>query len=152
MIRKITSILAVALLFLGLGGIATASVAAKTSAAPAPAYGVCINVKGGVRVLEPMALGRSRHGMCRSTERKLTIPSVAGLPKVVAGKSAYEIWVTVPANVGKTETDFLASLKGKDTSLPAKFQIKFGGQVAVCTKGADAAGGIPAFECAPPAS
>lgn len=30
------------------------------------------------------------------------------------GKSAYEIWVAIPANAGKTEAEFLASLKGAD--------------------------------------
>lgn len=150
MFKKISAILAVVLLCVAGAGLA----AAATAAEPAKVYGICITSKGAVRVLEAKSLTKSRYGKCKSSERKLLVPSIDGVPKAINGRSAYQIWAAQPGNAGKTEAQFLASLKGadgKDASLPAKVQFKMGATVAVCVKGADVAG-IPAYECAPPAS
>lgn len=143
----ITAAVAVVLAF------SVASVAATVSAEPAKTYGICVTSKGAVRVLETKALAKSRYGKCKTGERKLLVPSIDGVPKAINGKSAYQIWLAVPANVGKSEAQFLASLKGadgKDASLPATVQFKRGTAVEVCVKKADVAGS-PAYECAPPA-
>lgn len=152
MIRKIATLITAAVFgVLALGAVATAS---AVTAEPAKVYGVCISkTTGATRVLEAKALSKSRYGKCKSTERKTLVPSVDGVPKAVNGKSAYELWIAQAGNAGKTLDQFLASLKGKDgvdTALPAKVQFKFGADVAVCTKGADATGGVPAYDCVKP--
>ncbi|MEU4226232.1 hypothetical protein AB0F17_18190 [Nonomuraea sp. NPDC026600] len=150
MVKKFAALItAVVFGVLALGAVATASAVT----APVKAYGICIAKTGAVRVLEAKALSKSRYGKCKTGEQRVLVPSVDGVPKAINGKSAYELWVAQPGNAGKTVADFLASLKGadgKDTSLPAKVQFKFDGVTAVCTKGADTAAGIPAYDCVKP--
>ncbi len=45
-------------------------------------------------------------------EQKLT-EIAAGGELSLAGKSAYESWLELPGNAGKSETEFIASLKGE---------------------------------------
>lgn len=152
MIRKFATLVtaAIAVVF----AFSVAGAAAAVTAAPVKAYGVCVNkVKKTWRPLEPGNLAKSRYGNCAKGESKILVPSVDGVPKAINGKSAYQIWLAQTGNAGKTEAQFLASLKGadgKDTSMPAKVQFKFGADVAVCTKGADTAAGIPAYDCVKP--
>lgn len=75
--RKILAIVAVALLALATVG---AAVAAAAPVEPAKAYGVCVHKSTGVpRVLERNNLAKSVHGKCKSSERRITLPSVTGL-------------------------------------------------------------------------
>lgn len=117
-----SAVLSTALLLgLAVGGTATASAAAPK---PPKAYGVCANVKtGALRLLEPNRLRKSQHGHCKSGEKKILLPTRHAIP-------------TVP-----TTADLL----------PAKFQVKLGGTIGVCVKGADAATGVPSYECTAPA-
>lgn len=150
MFKKIATLTAVAAL--AITGVGVASAATSSAPQPAKSYGLCINSKGGVRVLEARNLIASKYGKCKAGERKLLLPSIDGVPKAINGKSAYEIWVAQTANVGKTEAQFLESLKGKDATLPAKVQFKFGTTTAVCMRGTDTTAGVPAYDCVPPTS
>lgn len=75
--RKFFAVVAAALLGLAVvGPVAATALAAE----PAPAYGLCVNKNTGlVRALERNNLASSRNGKCRTTERKITVPSVTGL-------------------------------------------------------------------------
>lgn len=116
MLKKIASIAAVGIVVLGGSGLAAASTAAKE---PAKSYGVCINKKSGaVRVLEAKNLAKSRYGKCRSSEKRVLLPGVDGVPPAF--------------------------------KMPAKMQFTFEGVTAVCTRGSDAAAGVPAYACVKP--
>lgn len=82
--RKFIAVLAAALLALAV----VAPVAATALAAePAPAYGLCVNKNTGLtRVLERNNLASSKDGKCRTTERKITLPSIAGGPSKLVFK------------------------------------------------------------------
>jgi hypothetical protein len=114
--KKIAPLAATAVLLLGGAGVAAASVAAKE---PAKSYGVCVNkTSGAVRVLEAKNLAKSKHGKCRTGERRVLLPGVDGVPPAF--------------------------------KLPAKMQFSFEGVTAVCTRGTDAAAGVPAYACVKP--
>lgn len=108
MLKKIAPIAGLAAVLVAGAGVATASTAAE----PAKTYGVCVSSKGAVRVLEAKALSKSRYGKCKTGEKKLLVPSIDGVPKAINGKSAYQIWLAQTGNAGKTEAQFLESLKG----------------------------------------
>jgi hypothetical protein len=64
-------------------GVLAVPAASATTTEPAKAYGVCISKStGAMRVLERTNLDRSRYGKCKTTETKLTLPSISGLPKL----------------------------------------------------------------------
>ncbi|MFI6904900.1 hypothetical protein ACIBKY_26805 [Nonomuraea sp. NPDC050394] len=115
MFKKIAPIAALALILAGGTGLAAASVTAKE---PAKTYGLCISPKGAVRVLEAKNLPKSRHGKCKSGERKVLVPSIDGVPPAF--------------------------------KMPAKMHFTFEGVTAICTRGTDAAVGVPAYACARP--
>ncbi|MGW4641790.1 hypothetical protein ACWEN6_24950 [Sphaerisporangium sp. NPDC004334] len=55
--------------------------AAATATEPAKAYGGCVSKSTGyLRVLERNNLAKSSAGACKSTERRITLPSVTGVP------------------------------------------------------------------------
>jgi hypothetical protein len=77
---------------------------------------------GYLRILERNNLAKSAVGKCKSTERRITVPSTSGLikgDKGATGASAYEVWRDFKAadgtqpNKTKTQADYLASLKGE---------------------------------------
>lgn len=73
--RRFLIIAAALLLGVGLSASAVATVAE-----PAGKYGLCVNKKTGlVRALERTALQNSWKGKCRTTETKVTVPSVTGI-------------------------------------------------------------------------
>src|SRR5689334_12238816 len=104
------------------GGITFAAVQSASAAPVKPKQvGACASkTTGALRLLEPNRLAKSQYGKCRSTEKKVPLPTTYAPVKVV--------------------------------ELPAKFQVKFGTTVAVCTKGADVpatatVAAFPAYEC-----
>ncbi|MEU4332317.1 hypothetical protein [Nonomuraea dietziae] len=79
MLKKLSAIAATTVVLLGGVGVAAASVAAK---APTQ-YGACVSkTTGAMRLLEPNRLKKSQHGKCRSSERKIYLPTKAGLPVI----------------------------------------------------------------------
>lgn len=114
--RKILAVVAAALLAVGVFGGAVAAVAASE---PAKAYGGCVSKSTGyLRVLERNNLAKSALGKCKSTERRITLPSTSGLIKGDRGASAYELWRDIKLadgtqpNKAKTLADFLVAIKG----------------------------------------
>ncbi|MFB4276028.1 hypothetical protein ACBJ59_12090 [Nonomuraea sp. MTCD27] len=82
MFKKIAPIAALALVLTGGAGVAAAS-EATTAAAKPKLYGACVSTKSGaMRLLEPNRLKRSQHGKCRSSERKIYLPTRDGLPVI----------------------------------------------------------------------
>nr|WP_062336217.1 hypothetical protein [Herbidospora sakaeratensis] len=88
--RKLIAGIGVALLALVSIGPAAANVSTTTALAavePAPAYGACGNKSTGLlRILERNNLASSKDGKCRDTERKITLPSIAGGPNKLVFK------------------------------------------------------------------
>lgn len=81
-LKKIAPLAAVAALILGGTGVAAAS-ETSTAAAKPKQYGACVSTKtGAMRLLEPNRLKRSQYGKCKSTERKIYLPTKDGLPVV----------------------------------------------------------------------
>jgi hypothetical protein len=78
-IPKSAVVLSALVVGLGVSGVATAS-----TAAPAPKqYGACVSVKNGsLRLLEPLRLRRSQYGACKSTERKIYLPTKHAIPVI----------------------------------------------------------------------
>lgn len=78
-ITKSAIILSALVVGLGVSGAATAS-----AVAPAPKqYGACVSVKNGaMRLLEPLRLRRSQYGACKSTERKIYLPTKHAIPVI----------------------------------------------------------------------
>ncbi|WP_101788635.1 hypothetical protein [Nonomuraea indica] len=104
MLKKIAPLAALGVVLLGGAGVAAASVAAKE---PAKAYGVCVSTTGAVRVLEAKNLPKSRHGKCKSGERRVLLPGVDGVPKPF----------TMPAKMQFTFDGVTAvCTRGKDTA------------------------------------
>ncbi|TYB50223.1 hypothetical protein FXF51_56705 [Nonomuraea sp. PA05] len=82
MLKKIAPLAATAVLLLGGAGVAAASESATVAAKP-KLYGACISTKtGAMRLLEPNRLKKSQHGKCKSSERKIYLPTRDGLPVV----------------------------------------------------------------------
>ncbi|ETK36108.1 collagen-like triple helix repeat-containing protein [Microbispora sp. ATCC PTA-5024] len=117
--KRILALVAAALLAVGVFGGAVAAVAASE---PAKSYGGCVSKSTGyLRILERNNLAKSSVGKCKSTERRITVPSTSGLikgDKGATGASAFEVWRDLKLadgtqpNKAKTEADYLASLKG----------------------------------------
>ncbi|MFE3452366.1 hypothetical protein ACFXJ8_25930 [Nonomuraea sp. NPDC059194] len=77
-ISKSAILLTAATLALGVSGVATASAAAP---AKPKAYGACVSTKtGAMRLLEPNRLRKSQHGRCKSSERKIYLPTREAIP------------------------------------------------------------------------
>lgn len=114
MLKKIATLITAAVAVVLAFGVAGA--AATVSAAPPKAVGWCAKQSGGaVRMLEPKNVAKSQHGKCKTGESKVLLPTtVAKGATGATGKSAYEIWLGQTGNAGKTEAQYLASLKGAD--------------------------------------
>lgn len=77
-LKKPAAVLATGLLLVAGGGVASAAVTE-----PAKAYGGCVSKSTGyLRVLERNNLAASTSGKCKSSERRITLPSVTGVPKL----------------------------------------------------------------------
>ncbi|RVX43318.1 hypothetical protein EDD27_5995 [Nonomuraea polychroma] len=75
---KSAAILSALVLTFGIGGAATVSAAAP---AKPNQYGVCVNAKtGGMRLLEPLNLRRSQFSKCKSSERRVFLPTKHAIP------------------------------------------------------------------------
>ncbi|HEX4816713.1 MAG TPA: hypothetical protein VFV66_28560 [Nonomuraea sp.] len=82
MLKKIAPLAATAVLILGGAGVAAAS-EASTAAAKPKQYGACVHRTTGVmRLLEPNRLKKSQFGKCKSTERKIYVPTKDAIPVV----------------------------------------------------------------------
>jgi hypothetical protein len=83
-VRKILALVAVALLAFGLP-------AAAAAAAPEPpAIGNCISKSTGInRTLEKTNLAKSQYGKCRTTETKVTLPTVRGVKALLPAKQIF---------------------------------------------------------------
>lgn len=76
-LKKPAAVLAAGLLLVAGGGVASAA------AEPAKSYGGCVSKSTGyLRILERNNLAASAAGKCKSSERRITLPSVTGVPKL----------------------------------------------------------------------
>lgn len=79
-LSKPLAIAAAGLVLVGGAGVAYGAAAVPE---PAKAYGGCVSKSTGyLRILERNNLAASAAGKCKSSERRITLPSVIGVPKL----------------------------------------------------------------------
>lgn len=116
--RKILALVATAILGLTIIGPAVASAAAPE---PAKSYGVCASKStGALRVLERNRLPKSVFGKCKTTETRITLPSVSG---VIPGKLVFrwpaETWTCPQVSAATTVNTWTFSCTSAPVASPS---------------------------------